>query len=330
MKTRVLPRLFTRENSPNLFNNNTSNIMIGGQETFYRNPNKREVNDLIKYRWKQNDIDVVIVGEYDDVWSVVYKLNKNKPKKKKNVTVLFGENLTESTDADNNLMSDKYIHLDNDIQHIHIKKDGKKYSGSGILVIIKNKIDDKQYYILFRESGTSNYNDLGGKIDKTFMNDPNALFNNAVKEAREESMNLFTFSSSFNYNYTDIINPINNTYYRLYVYKLQDNNNNVKKLQHIFHRRLQHQDAKLISRDHGYGETDMLDLFDIEQTESKYEPSILYQYKNISNQYKSICNRCINGIEKVYNSDMINSISYKDINIDIDGLSRNIQNSIVV
>lgn len=72
----------------------------------------------------------------------------------------------------------------------------KQYSSSGLLLI--EEFDNEYYVILFRNSRTNIYSDLGGRIDKDDLNSSNPLLTAALREAKEESLNLVNFENMNN------------------------------------------------------------------------------------------------------------------------------------
>ena len=339
MKTKTLPRLFTKKNVPSFFlhkKKDSFTNMKGGDfqsaDGFYRVVNRDESNDLVQHRYKKNNIDVTITGLYEDVYSILHVLEQTQPVKKTDFTEFFGNNnysvsdsvqnnlLTPSNDTDNNI---SYECTRRDDKHIYAKdtKTGKKYSGSGILLIVKNKDDIKHpdgYFVLFNSSSNNRYDDLGGKLDTQFVDNNNILLENAKKEAQEESIDLFNFNSNSD-KFIDIKSNRDNTYYRVYIYKVEDTNKKIQTLIEKYNN--QYRTNRNTKPD--YYETDRLGLFDYNlfkrRLDSKYNiDNITYgvfQTHNLDNV--TVNGRCMKVIKELFKKpSVLSSLQFKEIAID--------------
>jgi hypothetical protein len=299
--------LHTKKNTDTDIDTNT--YMYGGDystDGFYRKINNKETNNLVQYHYKKNNIDVYITGSYDNVYSLVFTLDNTTPIKQNNVTRYFGDSDEYSVSADNNLLTPddnnniKYRRRDGN--HIYLTMDNKEYSGSGILLCIRNKDEGPYYYILFKSSLTNNYDDLGGKINRRFTQNK-ALFENAKNVAKTNTNNMFSFNSIAT-KYIDIKSNIGNTYYRVYIYKLVDENNDINSLIHRYNERLTN-DSKI----------DGLSLFECKRFDGRIQDE--YNYENISsgifpnydNKPTKVNGRCIKVIRKIDNFDSLSDIT---------------------
>ena len=108
------------------------------------------------------------------------------------------------------------------------------YTGSGVM-IFSNYMNrygrHEPSVILFRSSSSGNYEELGGKIESKDFDGKNTLLNTAVREAREESANLFNIINinALHTKETDerhhIDRNVNLKIYRCYALFLSNTNN---------------------------------------------------------------------------------------------------------
>lgn len=230
-KIKYLPKLFTKEYISfirgNDINNNSDAIddnkktinMRGGNDVDIRDAYYRTIvtdfnKDLVRHLYDDGDVKVQVVGPYMDVRAVIQVLTKYKPIKQ-TYPPIIGDNDTYRMIDDSKKI--KYISLDD--KSMLVKIGDKTYSGSGILIIIKNKTGTDNFIILFKSRFTNKYDDLGGKLHKKYANDEEALFKNAAEEAKTQSGNTFEIKTKSNV-VIDIKNNIDGTYYRAYVYTL--------------------------------------------------------------------------------------------------------------
>jgi hypothetical protein len=305
--------MFTEKNTPALFAHKKKNIftkMKGGSRSYdgmYRVVDATKSDDLVQHHYKKNGIQVHITGSYNDVYTIVDILNKINPVKKTDFTTFFGNNHISSTD--NNLMShdsDMTIqYKPRDDKHIIVTIDGKDFSGSGILLIGKNESgsDTDDYFILFKSAFTNKYDDLGGKIDKKFIS-RDALLQNAQKEAREESIDIFDINVPTDI-FIDIKSSISNTYYRIYIYKLKVISDNIHELIEIYNEKLS--DTDWDGRE-GYNETNGISLFNCNKfktrTMRRYDFDYLSNgvFLNYNDDYVNVNGRCMSAIRKLFNA----------------------------
>lgn len=336
MKTKYLPRLFTKKNTPSFFKNteqeetsneNNQNLigMIGGEQSndlYYRIATNNSTTDLVKHRYKKNNIDVVIAGTYNDVTSILHVLNKTVPVKITKDFSYFNDKSSEVSTVSTNF---EYIPVDD--KHIHVKIDNKTYSGSGVLLIVKNKNNNKNYFALFKSTLTHKYDDLGGKIDRKFIDNEKVLSENSIKEALEESIELCDIKTETD-KYVDIHSNINDTYYRVYLYKLEDTSNNINKLMEKYNDNMVLSRTKLLSDD--YHETNDMQLFDTELFKYKLD-KIYYDdipkgtFLNYKRDPVNVNGRVIKVIKTLFNTTgLYDSIMKKDID------TSTITNSIII
>lgn len=235
----TLQKLLTQDQYPNLFSNNSQYIdtysypyLQNYSDPYYVNYSEPQKHE---YRYvNSNGVDVIIRGTYNDVMSTVDVLNTYPPKKecnKEKEREYFAIGKKPSFALQSKNVPDVGIQSQPNGKHLLISFNNKVYSGSGALIIVKSNKSNKSTFdlseanfLLFRDSKTNQYEELGGKIDNPLNTnntkspiDKTILFNNAAKEANEESMTLITLTNESKY-FVDIESQDNNTYYRAYLY----------------------------------------------------------------------------------------------------------------
>lgn len=262
-----------------------------------------------QYRYVNNGIDVTIKGAYENVQSVLNVLNSFPPVKKyekKHINL-------PSFDTDN--VQGQVVG-----NHIWLKINDTVYSGSGslIMVVQANKPLKEAKFVLFRSSSNGKYADLGGRIDKptdpTTLN-ADTLFNNAIKEVKEESVNLFNINSKST-NSVDVLDKNNKTYYKLYLYLIQLDSDKIDNLSTWFDKNRVH----LLSSFGGYfgaeyRETDKLELFDYQTFmdtlkrlgAGTYDMSNAF-FKTINGSFVKVMSRTINAIVELDKQNMFNDM----------------------
>lgn len=180
-----------------------------------------------KYEYKYtntNGVEVVLRGTYNDVKSAIDVLNTYPPAKKdctkddkKKYFDLYGPGSYKPT----NVPTVPTVGASNNGKYIYLHMDGKTFSGSGSLILVIEQGSpvnlDNAKIVLFGDKNNL-FQDLGGRIDKTNSAvDKNTLFNNANKETKEESMNLFSLASESPV-FIDVESNKDNTFYRVYLY----------------------------------------------------------------------------------------------------------------
>lgn len=196
----------------------------------------------------------------------------------------------------------------------------KYYSGAGTIILeryYRNKYgENKPAIILFRSSLTGEYEDLGGGIDIKDYNRDYTLLNTAKRETLEESANLFNFNNiDFGNLYFDMISK--GKYYRYYVICLQEGpyNNQWSKLYN--------ENRILINNTHApsyWRETNDMQrfyLYDIFNHITQSNISNLQMLPNIEGEMKSVRNRTLNGIKKLFEEkDILNTVLLNPIQVE--------------
>lgn len=108
------------------------------------------------------------------------------------------------------------------------------YTGSGVMIFtnyMNRNGRNEPSVILFRSSVSGNYEELGGNIDLKDFDGKNTLLKTAVREAREESANLFNIininalHTTETYERPHIDRNVNSKIYRCYALVLSNTNN---------------------------------------------------------------------------------------------------------
>jgi len=243
----IVPKVISHDLFPNIYNLNRMpdvtfedsldlypNLMYNG----YGFPNQLTpsvdpfaITGPQKYEYRYtntNGIDVVLRGTYNDVMSCVSVLNTNPPMKRDCA------NSKESEFVD--LYGNPVDTIGSDKNHIIARIGDKTFSGSGILILLSNNSNTSLNFVLFRDVNRRHYTDLGGMIDKP-KNDikinEDYLFQNASKEADEESMHLFNIKTKSPH-FVDIKSDKDNTYYRAFVYNIIMNDGDVNDIRKLY------------------------------------------------------------------------------------------------
>lgn len=216
-----------------------------------------------EYRYYVNDIDVVLKGSYDDVTAIVNVLNTYPPNKNMDTS--------NTAPSGSTVPFGPFIHIPRiEVKYfggnVRVKMNNKMYSGAGslIMVVEKNRPITHAKFVLFRDINTKQYQETGGKIDKSTINqkiDETILFRTAKKETIEESVNLFILNNESNFT-TEISSGISQTNYKVYVYIFTMKNINV--LPSLFLKNRTAMLSQSITSNFGpsFHETDRLELFD--------------------------------------------------------------------
>jgi hypothetical protein len=283
-----------------------------------------------EYRYNnQNGIDVVIRGTYNHVMSVIDVLNtypptindKSEPSKK--FFPLNSSNLKQPMGSIPSIGIQ-----DNGSKHMFVKMDNKVFSGSGSLIMV---VEDGQAstaakFVLFRNTKSGYFEELGGKIDKPTNTtiDANILFTNCKKESEEESMKLFNLNNVSPV-FVDIQSTLDNTFYRVYVYLFKINN--IEQLSSYYNH-----NRDIVLRSNNFTdadrETDILNLFDYQSFISKLGDynAINYDIKNgvfrsTTGRHVEVDGRTIKVISHLINnnilSDIINKNKFNPSNLQI-------------
>lgn len=242
----TIPQVITHDLFPNI--HNLSNIPVVTFEdtldlyphlmyTQYGLPNQltASVDPFVvtgpqKYEYRYtntNGIDVVLRGTYNDVMSCVGVLNNNPPMKRDCAT-------KESEFVD--LYGNPINSVSRDNKHILARIGDKTFSGSGILILLSNKSNTSINFVLFRDVNRRHYSDLGGMIDKPKTDikiDEDYLFQNACKEADEESMHLFNIKVKSPH-FVDIKSDKDDTYYRVFLYNIVMDDSDIADIQKLY------------------------------------------------------------------------------------------------
>lgn len=256
---------------------------------------------LYEHRYSNDQgVDIIIRGSYNDVTSAVNILNTYPPQKIKGFPefdLLSGNLLDGSSDPGSGSGSGQGIGIQNKGKHLLVKINGKVYSGSGSLILVIQKNQpitlENVKIVLFRDVKTSQYLDLGGRIDNPALNksslmptiDNKILFNNSKKETLEESMCLFNIdnSNSETENYLDIESQVNNVYYRIHLYIIQvDDVNLLSVLYNENKLKIMEKYSSVYKHNESYRETDDLKLFNFSTFINKLR-SYGVETANISN-----------------------------------------------
>ncbi len=230
---------------------------------------------LYEHRYSNDQgVDIVIRGSHNDVISTVNILNMYPPQKIVGTPEfdLLSGNLLGSTSLTTTTTISP-IGIQRKGKHLLVKIDEKVYSGSGSLIIViqKNKpiTIENAKIILFRDVKTSQYQDLGGKIDNPSLNklspsiNKDILFENSKKETHEESMCLFEIKSKTG-NFLDIESQVDNVYYRIHLYVIRvDNINQLPALFEQNKLKIMEEYSGVYKHNESYRETDDLKLFDL-------------------------------------------------------------------
>jgi hypothetical protein len=283
--------------------------------------------ELFQYFYNHNGIKATITGTKDDVLATLESLKQVPPQKPgpdgktKYSHIIHTDHKTIPVhySADKLLITT----YGSKGEHAIVEKNNKKYSGSGILLIIKNKNPDSNFVVLFKSSLDYMYADLGGKLDSkiTVSNDnlDDILFKNAVKEATEEGVMLFDVANSSS-QYIDIMSNNDGTYYRCYTYVLEDVN---KKDLILSYQKNMSSLMKKSDIPHDYFETDSVAFFklnDIIRTLKDYEDTfigtnnlVVASDTGLRCKINSRVLHVINNINKSNKLDSILSQSFKNI-----------------
>jgi hypothetical protein len=225
MQVVTLPDLITVDEFPNVSNignvvlldNNDLFPFMNEPEFVMRPVQQVQQVQQTERKFCKNGISVLIRGSLDDVTAVVNALEANPPIKQGLTTTGIGCSTSAEQVGSH--------------ANVTFSPSGTKYSGSGSLIIVKNRQDGKQYFVLFKNKNTGKFNELGGRIDYAPNTSVpvNILFTNSIKESLEESALLFNLNTQSN-DYVDIFSSENNTYYRVYLYVFSlDNADNLIK-----------------------------------------------------------------------------------------------------
>ena len=243
----------------------------GLPENVTREVDPRYVTGPQKYEYRytnQNGIDVVIRGTYNHVMSVIDILNTYPPVIDDNRSnKLFPLSGPQSKQT---IGSAPSVGIQNNgSKHIFVKINDKVFSGSGSLIMV---VEDGQpissaKFVLFRNTKTKYFEELGGKIDKPSDKtiDSSILFKNCKKESDEESMKLFILNNESPV-FIDIESTLDNTFYRVYVYLFKINNINQLSSYYNHNRNIVLRSSQYTDSDR---ETDILNLFDYQTFVSK-------------------------------------------------------------
>ena len=177
----------------------------------YKDPSKTK-NGVYEKQYINDLINVNISGKYDDVMYVFSLLQQFPPLHKNDVSnanVILSHNLHTGK-------KDPVYTVPVDDIHKIAMINKKRYSGSGILPLVHSQ--GNHYFVLFKSAKSEFYEELGGKLDINIKNDKNILWENAIKEATEESAYLFDFTKIKEpESYVEIESNITNSWYRMYV-----------------------------------------------------------------------------------------------------------------
>lgn len=291
-----------------------------------------------------NGIKVNVQGSYNDVRSVVAVLNAYPPKKIDTqdtgmLVDLADTPISPNSPASNIPKMSKYITGDG--KDMIIGFDNKHYSGSGILVLVLNdnvpaisNILDNAKFMLFKSTATNNYEDLGGKIDSSFEQEPDAnniLIKNAIKETKEESLLLFNINNR-SLKYVDIThlgnsNKRTNMTYRGYLYVIKYN---VKKLHDYTKHNYQYINTSpnpMFTDE--YKETSTADFFDYYELVNGLKQNKRYG-QTITGNFVTISDRTISLIKEFNKMNIFDSIVKEDILTPTTKLAANSDDSYVL
>lgn len=250
--------------------------------TFARDP--RFVTSIQQHQYRylnENGVDVVIRGLYDDVMAVVDVLKVYPPKKnistgKKYVDILTGLPIGQKRPSS---VPDVAVLTQDQGKYLVVKMNSKMYSGSGALLMVVQKgapLTDAKF-VLFEGINTSQYQDLGGKIDRPSNGasiDSSILFENAKKEVLEESMGLFSLTSA-SPNFVDVESEDTGYHYRVFLYVFEIDR--LDKLSTYYNENRSEVFKNYAQFNESYRETSSLDLFDYQTFVAKLKN---YTYGN--------------------------------------------------
>ncbi len=278
--------------------------------TYYRDPAKIEPSSIYGQIYQNNNgIKVLIQGEYDSVMSTLDVLKTYPPNKITQgvyFNILDGLPINSSSNDRKNVPKVAYTTAVND--QIIILENGKKYSGSGVLIIAVDEskpINKSNAKIILVNGNTTNmYEDFGGKIDKSVPVNIDTLFNNAIKETQEESMMLFQIVSRSNTT-IEIESQESGTYYKLHVYLIRVKD--INKLPQLYEsNKLQVYNS---NKDKAYKETNALRLFNYDDFVAKIQElgssaNIISKssFRTTDNDFVNVRSRVIKSLTLLVNS----------------------------
>lgn len=140
------------------------------------------------------------------------------------------------------------------------------YTGSGVMIFdnyLNSRGRNERAVVLFRNSRTGLYEELGGSVDKNDFDNQNTLAKTAMREAREESANLFTITNPNSLLFTQNNNgqfvnrQINSRVYRCYGICVSSPSNNA--WQYMYQQNLNK--LRGVSAQHQWLETDDMQRF---------------------------------------------------------------------
>ena len=256
------------------------------------------------YKYNKNGIEVDLRGEFNNIMAILNSLEKCPP----------------SLENQYNLLSKNTINAEIRGDNMIVTIDKKRFSGSGSIILVYKNTDtlDNAKFILFRNTKTNAYEDLGGKLDNSKIID-SILFENANKETIEESQFLFLLNKESDI-YIDIESTLNKTFYRVYVYAFQINDlNDLKRFYDNNKVNILENGDKF---DESYRETDEIKLFGcnvFKENLSKYKniyDNISYgNFKTNDDDFEKVSSRCINVINELYKKNIFSIIKPSVVNI---------------
>jgi len=257
-------------------------------------------NDIVyDYVSPNGKISVKIVGTIAHVMSIKRVLDTANP----TLDIKPSEEFVPITDVSrtsSQISADKISYTSNG-NHLIVEMNGKKFSGSGIVIFIADKTNPNEWNIaLFRSQHNDTYEECGGRIDKktTITDPPNFLFNNASKEFNEESALLFNTTTKSDWT-VDILSTETQSTYRVFCYLIRIDH--MKDLPQLFvnNLRIVYRNGNTFGED--YREMTDMKLFDknILVATIKREEKILsnvssYSMRSIDGKISKIRGRTIN------------------------------------
>ena len=330
IKDDILPNIITQDLFPYVYNignlsDNSIAIFDENYDTFpfpykynplpntvqyYYNPMCiDEEKKIYEQIYSRNNIHVNIQGSYEDLKSVFAILNTYIP-------IKSGQ--TNQTNhliplASNTLNMQKIGVIRSDDDKILIKMNDKLYSGSGIcfMVIGKTKTLYDSQFVLFHDVKNNQYSELGGKIDKQNIDD-NILFNNATKEASEESFNLFNVTIESKY-FIDIESETSKTYYRVYLCAFECDIDIIKN--HYMNNKFELINDQSINNNPALYETDNIAFFNYKIFSDKlnyYDSNMYYRsngyFTTINGELLNVRGRTMRAISSLIQNNIIDNM----------------------
>lgn len=140
--------------------------------------------------FNQNGVNVSISGSKKDVEKV---LNKLKDRSVENEILNDINNFSGKTNKTSrpNKITNGYSYQINPRDRNNVLlvcPDGKRYSGSGIILLEKN---NNEFNVILAKTKRKLFEDFGGNLDSSIIESSRTLQENAIKELAEESHHLF-------------------------------------------------------------------------------------------------------------------------------------------